>query len=330
MNVSRKRVLSGMRPTGGLHLGHLVGALENWAAMQDQYETYYCIVDWHALTTDYADTSKIKEYTLELAVDWLCAGLDPDRSALFIQSHVPEHAELHVLLSMVVPLPWLERVPTYKEQMEQIADKDLHTYGFLGYPVLQTADILMYKAEVVPVGADQQAHVELTREIVRRFNNFYGPVFPEPQAKLTPTPKLPGTDGRKMSKSYNNTISLSDDEPTIREKLRTMMTDPARKRRTDPGNPDICPVFDLHKVFSDDKTRAWAAEGCRTAGIGCIDCKGALADHLVTRMKPFLEKRKELESSPDKIWKILDEGAEKARKVARETMKEVRSAVKLQ
>jgi len=327
--MTRKRVLSGMRPTGGLHLGHLVGALENWASMQAEYETYYCIVDWHALTTDYADTSRLKEYTLEVAVDWLCAGLDPDRSALFIQSHVPEHAELHVLLSMVVPLPWLERVPTYKEQMEQIADKDLYTFGFLGYPVLQTADILMYKAEVVPVGADQQAHVELTREIARRFNNLYGPVFPEPQTKLTPTPKLPGTDGRKMSKSYNNTINLSDDEPQIREKLRTMMTDPARKRRTDPGNPDICPVFDLHKVFSDVKSRAWATEGCQTAGIGCIDCKGALADHLVARMKPFLEKRKELESSPDKIWEILEKGAEKARKVARETMKEVRSAVKL-
>jgi tryptophanyl-tRNA synthetase len=318
-----------MRPTGGLHLGHLVGALENWAAMQDEYETYYCIVDWHALTTDYADTGDIEKYTFEVAVDWLCAGLDPERSALFVQSHVPEHAELHLLLSMVVPLPWLERVPTYKEQMEQIVDKDLHTYGFLGYPVLQTADILIYKAELVPVGADQQPHIELSREIARRFNNFYGPVFPEPQVKLTSTPKLPGTDGRKMSKSYSNTIDLSDDEPTIREKLRTMMTDPARKRRSDPGNPDVCPVFDLHKVFSRSDTRAWAAEGCRTAGIGCIDCKGALADHLVARMKPFLEKRKEYEADPAKVWDVLKQGARKAQPVAAETMKEIRRAVKL-
>jgi len=325
----RKRVLSGMRPTGTLHLGHLVGALANWAAMQDEFETYYCIVDWHALTTDYADPSAIEKNTLEVAIDWLCAGLDPERSTLFVQSHVPEHAELHLLLSMVVPLPWLERVPTYKEQMEQLADKDLHTYGFLGYPVLQTADILVYKADVVPVGADQQPHVELTREIARRFNNFYGPVFPEPLTKLTPTPKLPGTDGRKMSKSYNNTINLSDDEPTIREKLRTMVTDPARKRRSDPGNPDVCPVFDLHKVFSTEDTRAWAAEGCRSASIGCIDCKKALADHLVSRMKPFLEKRKEYEAQSPEIWEMLRSGAKRARRVAGETMKEVRSALKL-
>jgi len=327
--MSRKRVLSGMRPTGLLHLGHLVGALENWAALQDEFEAYYCIVDWHALTTDYADPSNIKKNTFEVAVDWLCAGLDPERSALFVQSHVPEHAELHLLLSMVVPLPWLERVPTYKEQMEQLADKDLHTYGFLGYPVLQTADILMYKAGVVPVGADQQPHVELTREIARRFNNFYGSVFPEPEVKLTPTPKLPGTDGRKMSKSYNNTINLSDDEPTIREKLRTMVTDPARKRRSDPGNPDVCPVFDLHEVFATADTRAWAAEGCRSAGIGCIECKNALADHLVARMKPFLEKRKIYEARPADIWDVLREGARKARRVAGETMREVRAALKL-
>ncbi len=327
--MSRKRVLSGMRPTGTLHLGHLVGALENWAAMQDTYDTYYCIVDWHALTTDYADTSAIKGYTFEMALDWLCAGLDPERSTLFLQSHVPEHAELHLLLSMVVPLPWLERVPTYKEQMEQLVDKDLHTYGFLGYPVLQAADILMYKAAAVPVGVDQQPHVELTREIARRFNNFYGPIFPEPEVKLTPTPKLPGTDGRKMSKSYNNTINLSDDEPTIREKLRTMMTDPARKRRNDPGNPDLCPVFDLHQVFSTSETRTWAAEGCVSAGIGCIDCKKELADHLVERMKPFLEKRKEYESRPAEVWDILKNGAAQARRVADETMREVRRALKL-
>lgn len=327
--MSRKRVLSGMRPTGKLHLGHLVGALENWVAMQDEYETFYCIVDWHALTTDYADTSAIRDNTFEVALDWLCAGLDPSRSILFLQSHVPEHAELHLLLSMVVPLSWLERVPTYKEQIEQLAGKDLHTYGFLGYPLLQAADILIYKANVVPVGEDQKPHVELTREIARRFNAFYGPVFPEPQVKLTPTPKLPGTDGRKMSKSYNNTIDLSDDEATIREKLRTMMTDPARKRRSDPGNPDVCPVFDLHKVFSMKDTQAWSAEGCRTAGIGCIDCKNALADHLLGRMRPFLDRRSKLEARSSDVWDILRDGAERAREIAETTMEEVRAAVKL-
>jgi tryptophanyl-tRNA synthetase len=230
---------------------------------------------------------------------------------------------------MVIPLPWLERVPTYKEQIEQLVEKDLHTYGFLGYPLLQAADILIYKADVVPVGDDQRPHVELTREIARRFNNFFGPVFPEPQTKLTTSPKLPGTDGRKMSKSYNNTIQLSDDEETIREKLRTMVTDPARKRRHDPGDPDICPVFDLHKAFSTEDTCDWAADGCRTAGIGCIECKRALADHVMERMGPFTEKRREYLAHPEQVWEILHEGARRARKVTGETMKEVRSALKL-
>ena len=326
---SRPRVLSGMRPTGKLHLGHLLGALDNWVPMQDEYETYYCIVDWHALTTDYADTRDIRESTFETAVDWLAAGLDPNRSTLFIQSHVPEHAELHLLLSMVVPLPWLERVPTYKEQLEQITEKDLHTYGFLGYPLLQTADIIIYKAKVVPVGEDQKPHLELAREIVRRFNNFYGPVFPEPEIKLTPTPRVPGTDGRKMSKSYRNTLNLSDDEPTLREKLRTMVTDPARKRRSDPGNPDICPVFDLHKAFSSPSTQTWAAEGCRSAGIGCIECKQALADHLVPRLAPLREKRQQYLAQPESVWETLEDGAARARRVAGATMEEVREAIQL-
>ena len=253
----RKRVLSGMRSTGKLHLGNYVGALENWVRMQDEYECFFFVADWHALTTDYADTSRIKENSLEVLLDWLAAGLDPERCTMFIQSHVPQHAELHLLFSMITPLGWLERVPTYKEQRENIAEKDLGTYGFLGYPVLQAADILIYKGDFVPVGEDQVAHVELTREIARRFNQFYGgkrfPVFPEPQPLLTPSPKLPGTDGRKMSKSYGNTIMLTDPEPVVRQKLKTMVTDPARVRRSDPGNPDVCPVGDLHKIFSTRK-----------------------------------------------------------------------------
>ena len=251
----RKRVLSGMRSTGKLHLGNYVGALENWVRMQDQYDCFFFVADWHALTTDYADTSQIKENSLEVLLDWLAAGLDPERCTMFIQSHVPQHAELHLLFSMITPLGWLERVPTYKEQRENIAEKDLSTYGFLGYPVLQAADILIYKGDFVPVGEDQVPHVELTREIARRFNMFYTRkgkyVFPEPQPLLTKAAKLPGTDGRKMSKSYGNTILLTDPEPVVRQKLKTMVTDPARVRRTDPGNPDVCPVGDLHKIFSD-------------------------------------------------------------------------------
>jgi tryptophanyl-tRNA synthetase len=326
----QKRVLSGMRPTGKLHLGNYVGALENWVRMQDQYQCFFCVVDWHALTTDYADTSRVKENSLEVALDWLAAGLDPERSVLFIQSHVPAHAELHLLLSMITPLGWLERVPTYKEQRENIRDKDLGTYGFLGYPVLQAADILMYKADVVPVGEDQVAHVELTREIARRFNGFYGQrgdVFPEPQSLLTPAPKLPGTDGRKMSKSYGNTILLADPEPVIRQKLKTMVTDPARVRRSDPGNPDVCPVGDLHKIFSDKPTMAKVYEGCRSAGIGCIECKGWAADALVQLLNPMQERRKKFEENPRLAWDILEAGSERAREVAAETMNDVRAAM---
>src|SRR6201982_669747 len=333
MSVSsekRKRVLSGMRPTGKLHLGNYVGALQNWVGMQDAYECYFCVVDWHALTTDYADTSKVKENSLEVVFDWLAARLDPEKSVIFMQSHVPAHAELHLLLSMITPLGWLERVPTYKEQRENIKDKDLGTYGFLGYPVLQAADILVYKADCVPVGEDQVAHVELTREIARRFNGFYGrarTVFPEPQALLTPAAKLPGTDGRKMSKSYGNTIMLTDPEPVVRQKLKTMVTDPARVRRSDPGNPDVCPVGDLHKIFSDAATMEKVNVGCRSAGIGCIECKSWAADALVQLLSPMQERRKKFEENPRLAWDILEAGTERARKAGAHTRTHVREAM---
>jgi len=326
----RKRVLSGMRSTGKLHLGNYVGALANWVRMQDEYQCFFEVADWHALTTDYADTSRVKENSLEVALDWLAAGLDPAKSVIFIQSHVPAHAELHLLFSMITPLGWLERVLTYKEQRENIKDKDLGTYGFLGYPVLQSADILIYKADVVPVGEDQVAHVELTREIARRFNGFYGQhgnVFPEPQSLLTPAPKLPGTDGRKMSKSYGNTILLTDPEPVVRQKLKTMVTDPARVRRSDPGNPDVCPVGDLHKIFSDRATMDKVNAGCRSAGIGCIECKSWAADALVRLLNPMQERRKKFEENPRLAWDILEAGTERARKAAAETMNDVRDAM---
>jgi len=327
----KKRVVSGMRTTGKLHLGNFVGALANWVKMQDQYDCSFFLADWHALTTDYADTSKVKENSLEVTLDWLAAGLDPEKCLIFAQSHVPQHAELHLLFSMVTPLGWLERVPTYKEQRENIADKDLSTYGFLGYPVLQAADILVHKGEVVPVGEDQVAHVELTREISRRFNQFYElkgkPVFPEPQVLLTPTPKLPGTDGRKMSKSYGNTVMLTDPEPVVRQKLKTMKTDPARIKRTDPGDPDKCPVGDLHKIFSSQETMAKVYDGCRSAGIGCIECKGWAADALVEILNPMQERRKKYEENPRLAWDILEAGSAKARAVAGATMNEVREAM---
>jgi tryptophanyl-tRNA synthetase len=326
-----KRVLSGMRPTGKLHLGNYVGALQNWVSMQDQYECYFCVVDWHALTTDYADTSRVKENSIEVLFDWLAAGLDPERCTMFMQSHVPQHAELHLLFSMITPLAWLERVPSYKEQQANLTEKDLNTYGFLGYPLLQAADILVYKANFVPVGEDQVPHVELTREIARRFNMFYkldgAPVFPEPQPLLTRTPKLPGTDGRKMSKSYGNTIMLADPEPVVRQKLKTMVTDPARVRRSDPGNPDVCPVGDLHKIFSDKATIAKVYEGCRSASIGCIECKSWVADALVNILNPIQERRKKYEENPRLAWDILEAGSARARQVADATMTEVREAM---
>jgi tryptophanyl-tRNA synthetase len=327
--MSRPRILSGMRPTGPLHLGNYLGALDNWVALQDRYECFFGVVDWHSLTTDYADPSQIRENVIEVATDWLAAGLDPARSTVFIQSLVPQHAELHLLLSMIVPVPWLERVPTYKEQQQNLEGKDLSTYGFLGYPLLQTADIIIYKADAVPVGEDQAPHIEIAREIVRRFNNLYGEVFPEPQTLLTEARRIPGTDGRKMSKSYGNAIYLKDDPETVKQKLRPMLTDPARKRRTDPGDPDICPVFDLHKAFSPVATREWAAAGCRTAGIGCLDCKAKLAEHMLARLAGVHARRPEFARRPDTVWDVLVEGSKKAREVAEATMDAVRGAMKI-
>jgi tryptophanyl-tRNA synthetase len=330
-NKKQPRVLSGMRPTGKLHLGHFVGALDNWVRLQKQYECFFFVADWHALTTDYADTSRIKLNSIDMVFDWLAAGLDPEIATIFVQSYVPEHAELHLLLSMITPLGWLERVPTYKEQRDNIKDKDLGTYGFLGYPVLQSADILMYNADYVPVGEDQVAHIELTREIARRFNMFYSGkreyVFVEPQPLLTPAAKLPGTDGRKMSKSYGNALLLTDPETVIRQKLKTMVTDPARVRRNDPGNPDVCPVGDLHKIFSDQETIAKVNVGCRTAGIGCIECKSWAADQVIKVLQPIQERRRKYEDNPRLAWDILEAGSAKARKSASAVMAEVRESV---
>ncbi|MGB2636886.1 MAG: hypothetical protein WAM58_23360 [Candidatus Acidiferrum sp.] len=392
MTLTTKRVLSGMRPTGRLHIGHYFGALQNWVRLQGDasYECFYFVADWHALTSDYADTSAIAENSLQITIDFLAAGLDPAKSVIFLQSLVPEHAELHLLLSMITPLGWLERIPTYKEALENVTNKDLHTYGFLGYPTLQTADIVMYsepgKSLFVPVGEDQVSHVEFSRELVRRFNTFYGleidrdrwekeggiqsliyavrsgsniavegprqqalddgiqnwlerigPVgrkfvrfeerLTEPAVLLTPTPRIPGLDGRKMSKSYGNSITLSETDPEIRAKTKVMVTDPARKRRTDPGNPDICPVYDWHKLFSSKETLEWAAEGCRTAGIGCIECKAKMADHLIRWIEPVRERRVAYEKKPKAVLEILDEGSAKARESARGTMERVREAV---
>ena len=268
----RKRVLSGMQPSGLMHLGNYLGALENWKALQEDYDCFFFVADWHALSTNYADTSRIREFVRELLIDWLAAGIDPKRSTVFIQSHIPEHAVLHLLLSMMVPVSWLERNPTYKEKQDEIKEKDLSTYGFLGYPVLQAADILLYKPDFVPVGKDQLPHLELTRELARRFNDIYKKsVFPEPKEHLTKFPKVLGTDGRKMSKSYGNTINLSDAEPVVRQKLKTMVTDPARVRRTDPGNPEQCPVWNMHQVYSSAETKDWVRKGCTSAGIGCME-----------------------------------------------------------
>jgi tryptophanyl-tRNA synthetase len=391
LTQKRKRVVSGMRPTGRLHIGHYFGALENWVRLQadPEYDCFYFIADWHALTSDYADASAVAQNTIEITTDYLAAGLDPYKSIIFQQSLVREHAELHLLLSMVTPLGWLERVPTYKEALENVKDKDLHTFGFLGYPTLQTADIVIYSAEntdlFVPVGEDQVSHVELSREIVRRFNAFYGlsvdvdswkkhdiqPIIfsvqsggvltqefirhqalqdgipnwldrigptgqkyvtfrkplCEPAVMLTQTPRIPGLDGRKMSKSYGNAITLSESDADIRAKTKVMVTDPARKRRTDPGNPDVCPVYDWHKLFSPPPTLEWAANGCRTAGIGCIECKSAMADNLIKWIEPIRERRIEHEKNPARILEILNDGSSKARDQAQKTMSRVREAV---
>ncbi|HET7213739.1 MAG TPA: tryptophan--tRNA ligase [Terriglobia bacterium] len=325
----RPRVLSGMRPTGKLHLGNLVGALQNWIRLQDQYESFHFVADWHMLTTEYADTAELQSNILEMVTDWLAVGLDPEKATFFVQSRLPEHAELYLIFGMVTPLGWLERVPTYKEQLDNLQGRDLHTYGFLGYPVLQAADILMYKAAYVPVGEDQVPHVELTREIARRFNQFYGEVFPEPQSLLTPSPRLRGTDGRKMSKSYGNAIFLSDPPDVVDKKVRGMMTDPARKRRYDKGNPDVCPVFDHHKLFSPPEVIERVNRECRTAELGCVDCKKMMAHYLNEYLAPIQERRKVYERDPQKVWDVLAAGTEKARCVAQKTMGEVRAATKL-
>jgi tryptophanyl-tRNA synthetase len=323
------RVLSGMQPSGLMHLGNLLGAIENWKILQPQYECFFFVADWHALSTNYADTSRLKEFTQELLIDWLAAGIDPNRATVFIQSSVPEHAILHLLLSMIIPIPWLERNPTYKEKQEEIRERDLSTYGFLGYPVLQSADILLYKPDFVPVGKDQLPHLELTREVARRFNHLYTPVFPEPQEYLTQFPKVLGTDGRKMSKSYGNTINISDTEPEVRQKLKTMVTDPARIRRTDKGNPDVCPVFDFHKIFSAEKVIKQVDTDCRTAAIGCIDCKRQVADAMVERLSPIWEKRRTLLKNPEQTQEIVEEGRNRASRVANQTMQEVKAAMKI-
>lgn len=322
------KVLSGMQPSGPLHLGNLIGALSNWVRLQDKYECYFFVADWHALTTGYGNPSQIKEYTIDLLMNFISAGLDPEKSTIFIQSQVPQHAELHIFLSMITPLGWLERVPTYKEKKEQIKDKDLDTYGFLGYPVLQTADIIIYRAKYVPVGIDQVPHLEISREIARRFNYLYGKeFFPEPEALLTEFPKVPGIDGRKMSKSYGNAIYLSDNEKTVSEKLRTMVTDPARKRRTDKGDPAKCPVFDLHKIFSKEEEKKEVIQGCTTASIGCIDCKRILINHVIETLKPIWEKRQQLIDNPSKLIEIAQEGSKKAKKVAKETLKGMKEVI---
>ncbi|MBA3611761.1 MAG: tryptophan--tRNA ligase [Nitrospirales bacterium] len=323
------RVLSGMQPSGFMHLGNLLGALENWKSLQTQYECYFFVADWHALSTNYADTSRIKEFTQELLIDWLAAGIDPNRATVFVQSSIPEHAILYLLLSMIVPIPWLERNPTYKEKQDEIKEKDLSTYGFLGYPVLQAADILLYKTDIVPVGKDQLPHLELTREIGRRFNNLYSPVFPEPKEHLTQFPKVMGTDGRKMSKSYGNTINLSDTEPVVRQKLKTMVTDPARVRRTDKGNPDVCPVFDFHKIYSSADVIKQVDQDCRTAAIGCIDCKRQVADAMVERYGPMWDKRATILQHPEQTQEMVEEGRKRASHVAHETMQEVKTAMKI-
>lgn len=325
----QSRVLSGHRPTGRLHLGHLVGALSNWVDLQDRYECFYTIVDWHALTTDYRNPEGIQQSIRQIVADWVAAGLDPERCTIFVQSDVKEHAEMHLLLSMIVPIPWLERVPTYKEQQQQLSDRDLNNLGFLGYPVLQAADIVLYEARHVPVGEDQLPHLELTREIVRRYNNFYGNILVEPEALTTVLPKLPGTDGRKMSKSYGNAIYLSDSPETISAKYKTMMTDPARKRRTDPGNPDVCPVFQHHRAFTPEERRAEIDVGCRTAAIGCIDCKADVAGRVIERLEPLRARREELLAEEGRIEEILVNGAARARERASMTMKKVRSSMGL-
>ena len=325
--MSIKRVLSGIQPSGKLHIGNLVGALQNWVNIQDDYECYYFIADWHALTSQYSDTSQIKEFVKDVLVNCLAADLDPEKVTIFQQSRVLEHAELHLLLSMITPLGWLERVPSFKEKQLEVKDKDLNTYGFLGYPLLQSADIMMYRAHYVPVGVDQVPHLEITREIARRFNNFYGEIFPEPEALLTDFPKVPGIDGRKMSKTYGNCIYLSDSPQEVEQKIRTMTTDPQRIKRTDKGDPELSPVFQLHKIFSSKEEQDDVAVGCRTAGIGCIDCKKVLIKNLLAVLEPIWERRSELMNNPVRLEEIISAGSQKAKEAASITMSQVRKSI---
>jgi tryptophanyl-tRNA synthetase len=327
--TGKKRILSGMRPTGPLHIGNLHGALANWVEMQQEYDCFYFIADWHALTSDYEDPSSISGYIREMIIDWLSAGLSPDKSTLFVQSHIKEHAELYLILAMITPVPWLERNPTYKDQIIQLSNRDLSTFGFLGYPVLQAADIIMYKAYGVPVGVDQVPHVEITREIARRFNYFYGEVFPEPEAILTETPKILGIDGRKMSKSYDNAIYLSESSDEIAAKAAQMFTDPQRAKRSDPGNPEVCNVFEFHKLYSNKETVDKIDHECRRAQIGCVECKQIMAGSLIKALEPIREKREYYLARPQLVEDIIIEGGNKARNVARQTMTEVRTALKL-
>jgi tryptophanyl-tRNA synthetase len=323
-------VLSGLRPTGRVHLGNYFGAVRNWVRLQETYRCYYFVADWHALTSDYADPSLIHQSTFEAVADWIAAGLDPKKCSIFLQSEVKEHAELHLLLSMTTPLPWLERVPTFKDQQEKLEDKDLNTYGFLGYPLLQTADIIVYRANFVPVGEDQASHLELSREIVRRFNNFYGDVFPEPKALFTESPKVPGLDGQKMSKSYRNTIPLTASADEVRALVMTMFTDPNRIRRKDPGNPDICNLFQFHKLFSDAETIERVDRECRTAQIGCVDDKKLLAEIIIEHLRPIRARREEIDRDPSIVWETLREGNRAARERAGETLEHVRKAMKIE
>jgi tryptophanyl-tRNA synthetase len=323
----KKIVFSGIRPTGPAHLGNYAGAMRNWVELQDKYKCFYSIVSWHALSSEYQNSKVIKEYTLEMAIDLLSVGLDPEKCVLFVQSDVKEHAELHLLLSMITPLPWVERVPTFKDMQKELADRDINTYGYLGYPVLQTADIILYRADIVPVGEDQAAHLELAREITRRFNRLFGEVFPEPQILLTETPRLAGTDGRKMSKSFGNAIYLKDRPEVIRAKIAPMVTDTRRKRRSDPGEPNDCPAFTLHNAFVERERRLELALACRTAGIGCLECKSAVIDSLIRLLEPYWEKRAKLEGDPELVRGILEKGNVRARKAAQKTMAAARAAI---
>jgi tryptophanyl-tRNA synthetase len=327
--AKKKRILSGMRPTGPLHLGNLLGALANWVKLQDEYECFYFIADWHALTSDYENTAQVHAFTREIIIDWLSAGLTPEKSTFFVQSQIKEHAELFLILGMITPVSWLERNPTYKEQLDQISNKDLSNFGFLGYPILQAADIIMYKPYGVPVGVDQAPHVEITREIARRFNHFYGNVFPEPELILTETPKILGIDRRKMSKSYDNAIFLSETPEQISAKVSRMITDPQRARRSDPGNPEVCNVFDFHKLYTRAEEVKEIDRDCRQAKIGCVECKKKMAQYLSKALEPIREKRAYYEARPERVEEIISDGCDKARKTARTTMESVRDAIKI-